>query len=366
MIMIALIMVIVDQFHFIQNADKGFDDSNMIVIKLRMDEHRQIEALNEQLLKIPGIAKVDASSYFPGIIETKYVFEVETKTGMKQALVSMNRCGYDYMDILKFKMSAGRTFQRAHFQDRYGAFVINEAAAREFGWKDPVGKKIRGPLLGTNDDAYNEGEVVGVVKDFNYAALHEKIEPMIFFLTDERWGGQFIYIKLDPIHPHDIMARVEEKFRSSLPGQLFDWEYLDSSYLHLYEKDEQVKNIFEIGLIVSVIISCLGIFSVSAFLIMLKTREMSIRKVVGANAIQLFIIHAKSFFQFGFIALLIACPVIWYLSDAWLQNFAYHVKLNVNYFVFSAAIALLITLLSICYHGIKSSKLNLVEALKHE
>jgi putative ABC transport system permease protein len=366
MVMIALIIVIVDQFEFIQNSDKGFDASSTIVLKLRTDDHLRIESLNEELMKIPGIIKADASSYFPDVIETKYVFQIETKTGMQQVLVPMNRCGYDYMDILKFKVVQGRTFQRSHSEDTYGAFVINETAAKEFGWENPVGKKIRGPLLGSNDDAYNEGEVIGVVKDFNYATLHTKIEPMIFFMTDQRWGGQFIYIKTDPIHPHDLIARIEQKFKSSLPDQPFEWEYLDSTYQSLYRADEQVKNIFEIGLIVSIVISCLGIFSVSAFLIMLRTREMSIRKVVGANPIQLFVLHSKAFFQFGVVAVLIGSPFIWYLSTVWLQNFAYHINLSVWYFVLPGIIMFIVTLITIGYHGIKSSRVNLVEALKYE
>lgn len=364
-IMIALITVIVDQFRFIQETNKGFDDKNTIVIKLPGEEPRIVETFTEELRTVPGILKADGSSYYPGIIETKYVFEVETEKGMEQLLVPMMLCGYDYLNVLDIKVAKGRAFSQNQASDQYGAYMVNETAAKQFGWKDPVGKKIRGPLSGGNE-AFRHGTVIGVTEDFNFATLHNAIEPVIIFLTDKNWGSQFIYAKLDPIHPDDLIQTIESKYKDQWPGQPFDWEYLDSKYLSLYKKDYEVKDIFEIGLVISIIISCLGIFSISALINVLRTKEMGIRRVMGASGLHLFYLHIKSLIYFTLLAAIAACPVIWFTSDQWLQNFAYRIPINLKYFVVPGLLALALTLITSGYHGIKGIHANLVRVLKHE
>ncbi len=364
-IMIALIIIIVDQFHFIHEADKGFDDQNTIVVTLRNRNDSQVLAFNEAVRNLAGVAKVDGSSYYPGVIETKYVFSVETENGMEQLLAPMMICGHDYFDALNIKIIQGRAFDKNHTDDYYGSFIINETAAREFGWKDPIGKKIDGPVTGQNE-SYRQGEVIGVARDFNFASLHNKIEPMIIFLADENWVSQFIYIKTNPLHAQNLVQAIEAIYKSQWPETPFEWEYLDSKYFSLYKKDYEVKSIFETGLVISIIVSCLGIFSISALLASLRTKEMGIRKVVGASVVQLFILHIKSFFQFLLIAVIVSFPVIWFLSEKWLQNFAYHIDLTPWYFVIPVAIALTITLITSGYHGIKGALLNPVDTLKYE
>lgn len=364
-IMIALITLIVDQFRFIQEADKGFDDKNTIVIKLPWEKPRIVETFTEELRTVPGVVKADGSSYYPGIIETKYVFEVETEKGMEQLLVPMMLCGYDYLSVLDIRLAKGRAFSPDQVSDQYAAYIVNETAAKQFGWKDPVGKKIRGPLIGGNE-AYRDGIVIGMAEDFNFATLHSKIEPVIIFLTDENWGSQFIYAKLEPVHPDDLIQTIESKFKDQWPAAPFDWEYLDSKYLSLYKKDYEVKDIFEIGLVISIIISCLGIFSISALINVLRTKEMGIRRVMGASGLHLFYLHTKSLVYFTLLAALAACPVIWFTSDQWLRNFAYHVPVDVKYFVVPGLLALALTLATSGYHGIKGIHTNLVSALKHE
>lgn len=364
-IMIALITVIVDQFRFIQETDKGFDDKNTIVIKLPREEPRILQTFTEELRTVTGILKADGTSYYPGIIETKYVFEVETEGGMEQLLVPMMLCGYDYLDVLGIKVAKGRAFSQNQATDQYGAYMVNETAAKQFGWKEPIGKKIRGPLSGSGE-AYRDATVIGVTEDFNFATLHKSIEPLIIFLADENWGNQFVYAKLNPVHPDDLIQTIESKYKDQWPGQPFDWEYLDSKYLSLYKKDYEVKDIFQVGLVISIIVSCLGIFSISALISVLRTKEMGIRRVMGASGVHLFYLHMKSLIYYTVLAVIAACPVIWFVSGQWLQNFAYHIPINLKYFVVPGALALVLTLIISGYHGIKGIHANLVSALKQE
>jgi putative ABC transport system permease protein len=364
-IMIALIILIINQFHFIRDADKGFNDKNTVVIKLRRDSFNEVAAFNEAVRKLSGVAGVDGCSYYPEMIETKYVFQVESETGMKQLLVPMMNCGYGYLNALRINVIQGRGFDGSRTEDASHSFIINETAAKTFGWKNAIGKKIQGPVHGSNQ-LDREGSVVGVVKDFNFASMHSKIEPLIIFLSNEGWGSPFIYIRLNPIRSNNLISLIEKEFKAQWPELPFEWEYLDAKYLSLYEKDFQVKNISEIGLVISILISCLGIFSISALVVTLRTKEMGIRKVVGATPAQLFLLHTKSFLKFLIISVLVAWPVTWYLSDHWLQNFAYHVDITAWYFILPGCIAFAITLVMSGYHGIKSAQVNPVDILKYE
>jgi putative ABC transport system permease protein len=364
-IMIALIIIIVDQFKFIQESDKGFDQKNTILIKLRSPEPSRVETFCETLSKINGITTVGTSSYYPGTIETKYVFEVETEKGMEQRLVPMMNCSADYLTTLNIKIIKGRAFEKGRQTDLRGSFIINETAVKEFGWKDPIGKKINGPVSG-HDEAYLHGEVIGVVRDFNFASLHSVIEPMVIFPSDHSWSNNSIYIKMNPLRPSNLVSVIETEFKSQWTEFPMEWEYLDVKYLNLYKSDYEVKNIFQIGLVISILTSCLGIFSISALLVTLRTKEMGIRKVVGAESLHLFFLHTSSFLKSLFIAVLVAWPVIWFLSREWLRTFAYHVNLNLWYFIVPGIIALLITGLTSAYHGIKSAMVNPVDILKHE
>ncbi len=252
-IMIALIILIIDQFHFIQDADKGFSDKNTLVIKLRRGNFDEVETFNEEVRKLSGVATVDGCSYYPEMIETKYVFQVESESGMKQLLVPMMNCGYEYLKALQINVIQGRGFDSSRMEDASHSFIINETAAKAFGWKNAIGKKIQGPVHGSNQ-LDREGSVVGVVKDFNFASMHNKIEPLIIFMSNEGWGSPFIYIRLNPIRPYNLISLIENEFKVHWPELPIEWEYLDAKYLSLYEKDYQVRNISEIGLAISILI----------------------------------------------------------------------------------------------------------------
>jgi putative ABC transport system permease protein len=362
-VMIALMIVIVDQFKFIENSDKGFSGEHIIVISPPKYDHEDVaEVLMQSLRIMPGVDKVDGCSYTAGgHTETKEFFELELNDGMKNKLVNYINTGYDYVDMLGIKVKQGRLFDRNRETDAMGAYLINETAAREFGWTNPIGKRINGPL----ESDGKEGEVIGVVKDFHYASLHNKIEPLIIFLN-KNWGTEFIYVKLNPVWPANLLPQMEANFKKVFPDAVMDWNYLDSRYMALYKEDNTIRNVFEVGLAVSLILSSLGIFSISALLLVKRRKEMGIRKVVGASRMQIVTIHMKTFLVFLGGATVLAIPVIYLLSDHWLKNFAYHVQFNVWYLIFPTAITLLIILLSTGVHAIKSSRINPVDVLKQE
>jgi putative ABC transport system permease protein len=295
-------------------------------------------------------------------IETKELFEVETAEGRKKMLVAYMNCGYEYLEAIGIKITKGRNFNKDHGTDNFRAYIINETAAKEFGWKDAVGKKIWGPL-GTDRD---EGEVIGVIQDFNFASLHNEIEPIIIFPIAEGWGIEYVYVKVNPIRPSNLISQIEAEYKKAYSNFPMEWEYLDSKYQSLYKEDYEIRDIFQVGLVISIFVSCLGIFSISAFLVIVRAKEMGIRKVIGAHPLHLFALHMKRFIRFIFISFLIATPAIYYLSLYWLSNFAYHIELTPWYFVAPALITLVIVLITSGYHGIKNSRVNPVDILKYE
>ena len=361
-IMIAIIVIIVDQFQFINSIDRGFEDKNTIVIKMRGGSFSDAEAFQESVRKLSGVKKVDGSSFYLDNIETKELFEVETAEGRKKMLVAYMNCGYEYLDAIGIKITKGRNFNKDHSTDNFGAYIVNETAAKNFGWKDPIGKKIWGPL-GTDRD---EGEVIGVIRDFNFASLHNKIEPLIIFPVGEGWGIEYIYVKVNPIRPSNLISQIEAEYKKAYSYFPMEWEYLDSKYQSLYKEDYEIRDIFQVGLVISIFVSCLGIFSISAFLVIVRAKEMGIRKVIGAHPFHLFALHMKRFIKFILISFLIASPAIYYLSQHWLSNFAYHIELTAWYFIAPALITLVIVLITSGYHGIKNSRVNPVDILKYE
>lgn len=362
-VMIGLMIVIADQFYFIQNMDKGLESGNVMIVRLRSGPASSVSAFESSLKNIAGVKAVARSTYYPGALETKYVFGLESETGMREQLVNMMLCSRNYLQSLRVHVEQGRHFlDSASEADTY---IINEAAAKSFGWKNPIGKKIRGPVSG-GDEAFQEGVVVGVTTDFHFNSLHNAVEPMIMLVDNDEWLGNYLYIKSDPMHGDNLVGIIEQAYRDIWSDQVFEWEYLDQRYASFYARDEQMKSIFEFGLVISVAVCCLGIFSISALLLRLRTRESCIRKVVGASDRQLFFLHTGAFIRLTVVAIIIACPLIAWLADQWLTNFAYHVSFTPIHFIIPAALALFITVFMSGYHGLRSGRINIVNVLKEE
>jgi putative ABC transport system permease protein len=360
-IMIGLISVIVDQFHFVNEQDKGFDEKDILVI--HRPGKKESAVLEESIRKMAGVKSVTGTSFYPdGGVETKDVFSLETPQGMKNQLVNFIYCEKDYPALLDLRLKAGRFFDDEHSTDVEGAYVINETAAKEFGWTDPIGKAIEGPINAEG----RAGEVIGVVEDFYFESMHTRIAPLIIFMGNNEYRVNFVYVKTEPMHSPSLLGAIEQEYHKLLPDVPFEYSYLDARYRALYKQDYEIRDIFRLGLIISIVVSALGIFSISALLLSLRTKEMGIRKVIGAENMQLLLMHLKPFITFFLVAIVIGTPVIFYLSGRWLNNFAYHIDLNAMYFILPAAITMAIILIASMYHAVRGSRVNPVEILKND
>jgi len=328
-----------------------------MVLKMPLDGFESTEPLEKSLVQLTGIEKVAASSFYSDEIEWGDEYDIETNEGKKSVHIKEEYWGFGFTDLLGIKVVEGRDFDESITSDKEYGFLLNETAVKEFGWENPIGKKI------------SHGYVIGVVKDFNLNSMHKKIEPLIVYHgAGKHWGGdsEYVFLRLNTITSPELIHEIGKVYHDFYPDTPMDWEYLDASLANLYRHDYQVRDIFQVGLFISVLLSCLGIFSISALLLIIRAKEMSIRKVVGASQTHLFGLHIKKFLKFILIALLVAWPVAYALSDHWLNSFAYRIKLNIWYFVVPGLFTLAIILLTSSFHGIKSAKANPVDVLNQE
>jgi putative ABC transport system permease protein len=274
----------------------------------------------------------------------------------------MIRCNSDYLKLIGAKFIAGRNLDDASVDDFGSSYVVNEAAAKEFGWSDAIGKQIVGPV-GPNDEADHEGQVVGVVKDFNFSSLYNRVDPLILILGN---GFRYLYVKLDGKQTHELIPQIQSVYTKMFPEYPFEWEFLDSKYKSLYQRDYDAQLIFRIGTLISFIISCLGIFSISSLIARLRQKESGIRKIVGASTWQLFVLHVMRFSVLLLVALLIACPTIFVLSRYWLNSFAYRIELSLIHFLIPTALAAITSILIAGFHGARSARVNPADVLRAE
>ncbi|MEO9850305.1 MAG: ABC transporter permease [Reichenbachiella sp.] len=359
---IGLILIMVDQFDFISKADNGYEDKQTLVIRTPVTSFVSgISTFEESLRKLNGVQKVSMSSLdMDSESDDRYFSEIETNDGMKNGYFNHHSWGFEFLDLLKIELVEGRSFDRSRGTDQSGkVFLINESAIEVYGWKDPIGKKVY-----VEEDKLSYGHVIGVVKDFRTTSMYKEIEPLIVGLTNDKSWNEHVYVKLDAIHSSNLIAEIEEIYFKHFEDVPLSWEYLDSKLANLYYQDTQLRDIFKIGLLISLMVSCLGIFSISALMLILKAKEMSIRKVVGARSYDLFYLHISNFIKFTLLAAICSSPIIYYLSNYWLNNFAYRIDLNVWYFIVPCLITLFIILVTSGVHGLRSSKIDLLKTLK--
>lgn len=355
-VIIGLISIMIDQFDFINEADSGYEDKQRLVISMPVIGYVSgTSTFEESLRKLKGVQKVSLSS-LDMESELNGFCKIETSKGVKSGFFNYHSWGYDFIDLLNIELVEGRNFDRSRGTDRTGkVYLINESAKKAYGWEQPIGKQIY---------VDNEvGQVIGVVKDFRTTSMYKEIEPMIVDLINDNSWDDYVYIRLDPIHSSSLLSDIEEVYFDHFEGAPFSWEYLDSKLADLYRQDFQLRDIFKIGLFISLIVSCLGIFSISALMLILKAKEMSIRKVVGARSFDLFYLHISNFIKFTLLAAICSIPILYYLSSYWLNNFAYHINLNIWYFIVPGLLTLLIILVTSGVHGLRSSKIDLLKTL---
>ncbi|MEX1239517.1 MAG: FtsX-like permease family protein, partial [Cyclobacteriaceae bacterium] len=239
-----------------------------------------------------------------------------------------------------------------------------EAAVHEFGWKDPVGRRMNYGYEETEGEKW-EGTVIGVVRDFNVYSMHRKIEPLVMRLPWSDWPGNCVHVKISgPLH--ETIGRIEAKYNEILPDFLIDYHLIGELYDNQYQDEQKAFTSLQFGTWIIVIISCLGIFSLSIYMSIRRMKEFGIRKVLGATVGQITLLHVGHFLRIAVIANLVALPIAYWIMNRWLSEFAYHTNINAVLFIAVTTISFLLVIISAGYASLKAGVMNPVDVIRSQ
>jgi len=358
--MIFSTITIYRQLDLFQNMNLGFEREKLVAVNLYGGLRRNIvqntEVLKTEFMRNPAITGVTVISTLPGDR-----FSVENLrpegTPEDKDLPSMRylRVDENFLGILNIQLKDGRNFiRRAEYKPE---FILNETAAQALELKKPVGE------MGSNFRGTN-AEIVGVVKDFNFASLHDIIEPLVLEYNPA-WAG-YLLIKFQGNNTADVLEFLETKAKEIAPGTLFMYTFVDEHLNRLYEGENRVSDIFQAFSLLAIFISCLGLFGLSAYSAEIRTKEIGVRKVVGATVGNIVVLLTKEFTIWILAAAVIAWPLAYYAMKNWLQNFAYRIDIDVWAFVLSGIVTIVVALLTVSYQSIKAAIANPIDSLRYE
>ncbi len=347
-------LVIYSQLRFIQNKDLGYDTENVFTVASYGEFGRNYEAAKNELLRNPDILSVcRAFPPSPGFRGTEDV-DWEGKDPTAEFMIFSDFGDYDFLKTFGIKMTEGRFYSREFPTDRDN-FVVNETAIKKMGLESPIGKRLT--FKGKT------GTIIGVTKDYHGGSLHHPILPKIIELSDE---GFFICVKFRPGNVSEMIAFLKEKWDKFVPGHPFQYGFLDESIAAAYESERKIGKIFRYFTGLAILIACLGLFGLASFTAEQRTKEIGIRKILGAKISGIVFLLSKEFTKWILVANLIAWPVAYLLSRRWLQGFAYRMNLGWEIFVVSAVLALVIAVVTVSYQAIRAAMANPVDSLRYE
>ncbi|HEX9972049.1 MAG TPA: ABC transporter permease [bacterium] len=351
--LIIVTAVIYWQLHFIQNKDLGYDQDNIISFASYGQYGRDFETTKHELLQNPNILSVSLS--FPptqGMRETTNI-QWEGKDPTREFMIFSDMGDYDFLKTFSLTMAAGRFYSRDFTSDTSN-FVLNETAVKMMDLSEPIGKRL------TSEG--KTGTIIGVVRDYHGGSLRDLIQPKIIRLTND---GFFVCVKYSGSE-HEIVSFLEQKWKKFVPSYPFRYGFLDESIDNFYTTERKIGKIFGYFTGLAIFIACLGLFGLASFMAERRTKEIGIRKVLGAKVGGIVLLLSREFALWVLIANIISWPVAYWAAKQWLQGFAYRINLGWEIFVFSSILALAIAILTVSYQAIKAALANPVEALRYE
>jgi len=366
-ILIVVTVVISDQMRFLRAADLGFSKDRQIVIPLQSRLARNIyPSFKKELGNIKQVISVGASAYYPGIANAgSDNFHKEGQAVSGGQLLRINHVDEDFLKTLEIKTVAGRSFSAAYIgTDTLRHVIINEDAVRKIGFASPqdaIGKKILSVYKG---QSYAD-EVVGVIKDFHYEDLHMPITPYALYLIDKAYYSYaIVHVGAGDIKA--IVHSIENTWRQLDSGEPFTYSFLDEDFQRNYTSDERLSGIVNYFTIIAILISCLGLFGLTSFSAEQRSKEISVRKVLGARIPGLVLLLSKDFLKLVAIAIVIASPIAWFLMNKWLQDFTARIPISWSVFAATAIIVLAIAFMTISSQVIRAARANPIKNLKNE
>ncbi|MBB5394309.1 ABC transporter permease [Mucilaginibacter sp. AK015] len=364
-VLIVASVVIARQMSYMRSADLGFAKDQQIVLPLRTSAAKAAyTALKADLQQNTQVASIGASAYYPGVFNpSDNLLYPEGKTTAEGRRTRLNYVDNNFLQTLDIKPVAGRLFSAEFGSDTANSIIINEKAAKEFGFtdvKDAVNRKVMNNFQG-NTTAFT---IVGVVKDFHYEDLHLPVTPYGFFLNTG--GYNYMVIHAKPGNMSNMLKTIEASWKKYDPNDPFDYTFLDDDFQKNYQADTRLAGIVGYFTVVAILISCLGLFGLAAFSAEQRTKEIGVRKVLGASVKTIVSLLSVDFLKLIIVSVIIASPIAWWIMNKWLQEFAYRKDIDWTIFAYTATIAVIIGLITIGSQALKAALANPVKSLRSE
>ncbi|MBZ0246014.1 MAG: ABC transporter permease [Cyclobacteriaceae bacterium] len=364
-VLIIFTWIVLNQNDFMLNKDLGFDKDHVVAIKLNDNEAKlKYPVLKNSLLESSEVSAAALSSALPGNDEF-YGFSIKPEEQENEVAISTLGVDEDFLKTYGLELLGGRDFSAANKADENGAYIINEAAAKSLGWNDPVGKSITF-IRYTDKREEKKGNVIGVVRDFNFKSLHHKVEPLLIYINRHEYYADYLSVRFSNISPRASVELLQDKWSGFIAEKPLEFVFMDEQLNQHYNNEVKRAKVFSSFAALSIFISCLGLFGLATFSMQQKRREIGIRKVLGASVVTLLKRFSTQFLKLVLIANMIAWPVAWYASEMWLQNFAYAISPGLKMFVLSTLAMCLIAMATIGLQTLNASMTNPVDALKEE
>lgn len=356
-------LVIFKQLGYIQNRNLGFQKDHVIYIPLRGEGAKQHEAFKAELLQDPRILHASAASELPTLIGKIHTgYEWEGKDPDKEARLTEVLVDHDFIQTMNMEMALGRDFSRDYTTDASGAFILNETALKTLEIEMPLGKRFAAPV----HSGMREGTIVGVVRDFHFRPLHDEIPPLVMFIASQQSNYLCIRLNTEVSDLPGVLGYTENVWKKFAPNLPFKYGFLDETYERAYRSEQKTGNILGYFTALAIFISCLGLFGLTAQMTELRTKEIGIRKVLGATVPGVTLFLSKDFLKWVVFANLIAWPTAYIAMNKWLQNFAYRTSIGIDILILAALMAFVIALVTVSFQSIRAALTNPVDSLRYE
>jgi putative ABC transport system permease protein len=360
LILIIGTVVIFNQLSFMKKKRLGFDSERVITVKVTNDRLQDsLDYIKQEFQNIAGVQRVALSSHIPGWGARHNVCQPEGFEVSDSQAMGIIQVDHDFISTVGIELAAGRDFSRDFPSDPAQSIIINETAAKMFGWDAPLGKKIR-----ELDEHATPKTVIGVIKDYHTVSVRVAIEPLL--ISNSPDGYEALVIKIAPGNTDEILNALRDKWKEVAPGTPFEFHFLGDTFNRQYNAEERLGKIFSYFSILAIFIACLGLFGMTAYSVEQRTKEIGIRKIVGASQTSLLLLLNKDFVKLFVVSNLIAWPFAYLLAKRWLQEFAYRTPISILIFSGATLLILSIGLLTVFYQSVKAALKNPVESLRYE
>ncbi len=350
-------LVILEQLEYMRNKNLGFDKEQLVVIRLPDNEAVQgYPAFKNKVLQYPEIVNLSITTSVPGRLTSTSFIQPEGYIVEDTPLIPNIWTGFDFVETMGIEITSGRSFSRAVASDNYSV-LVNETAVRTFGWEDPIGKTF----TYTHTPDYPPMHVVGVMADFHYHTLHQRIEPLLILFYE---GGDTMVARLRGQSLTRGLEILQDQWHEAYPNHpAMESYFLDQDLEQKYAAEQRLGSVFIAGAALSILIACLGLLGLASYMAEQRTREIGVRKAVGATVSNIVLLLSGDFTKLILLAFAIGVPISYYIMQGWLEGFPYRIEISLWMFILTGLAALLITWLTVGYHALKAATANPADAL---